>query len=86
MLTIFHAPVYPLFYHDIQAEIPAGDLQTAMTHLYYLWLILVATLVVNVVACIFLLIQGSQDGIKDVISGVVYLPVITIASFLLWYR
>lgn len=57
-----------------------------MTHLYYLWLLLVGTLVVNVVACIFLLIQGSHDGIKDLISGIVYLPVITVASFLLWYR
>ncbi|UZJ52686.1 hypothetical protein CBS101457_002006 [Exobasidium rhododendri] len=77
---------YPLIYHDIQNEIPPGDLQVAMTHLYYLWLVLVGTLIINVVACIFLLIQGSHDGIKDVISSVVYLPVITVASFLLWYR
>ena len=81
-----HRTVYPLIYHDIDAEIPPGDLQTAMTHLYWLWLLLFGTLIVNVVACVFLLIQGSSDGIKDLISGVVYLPVITIASFLLWYR
>lgn len=78
--------VYPLIYHDIAAEIPPGDLQTAMTHLYWIWLLLVGTLVVNVVACVFLLIQGSQDGIKDMISGIVYLPVITVTSFILWYR
>jgi hypothetical protein len=85
MLTA-SSPVYPLVYHDITAEIPAGDLQTAMTHLYYIWLLLAATLALNVLACIFLLIQGSQDGIKDLISGIVYFPVITVASFILWYR
>lgn len=76
---------YPLIYHDIEAEIPP-DSQPIMQNLYKLWLLLVATLVVNMVACIFLLIQGASDGGKDMISGIVYLPVITVASFLLWYR
>ncbi|CCF51928.1 hypothetical protein NDA11_005225 [Ustilago hordei] len=76
---------YPLIYHDIDVEIPP-DSQPIMQNLYKLWLLLVATLVVNMVACIFLLIQGASDGGKDMISGIVYLPVITVASFLLWYR
>ncbi len=76
---------YPLIYHDIDAEIPP-DSQPIMHNLYKLWLLLVATLVVNMVACIFLLIQGASDGGKDMISGIVYLPVITVTSFLLWYR
>lgn len=54
-------------------------MQVAITHIYYLWLLLAATLVVNFVACIFI-------SVKDLISSVVYLPVIMIASFMLWYR
>lgn len=76
---------YPLIYHDIEAEIPP-DSQPIMQNLYKLWLLLVLTLIINMVACIFLLIQGASDGGKDMISGIVYLPVITAASFLLWYR
>jgi hypothetical protein len=36
-----------------------------MTRLYQLWLVLLATLVINMVACIFLLVAGSSDGGKD---------------------
>lgn len=75
----------PIIYHDIDAEIPP-DSREAMQHIYILWLVLVGTLIVNLVACVFLLIQGSSDGIKDMITGIVYLPVITALSFLLWYR
>lgn len=49
-------------------------------------MIFVGTLVVNLVGSVFLLIQGSSDGIKDMIAGIVYLPVLSVASFLLWYR
>ncbi|PWN54198.1 scamp-domain-containing protein [Violaceomyces palustris] len=76
---------YPLIYHDIASEIPA-DAQPIMLNLYRLWLLLVATLAINLVACVLLLVQGSNDGGKDMISGIVYLPVIGVASFLLWYR
>ncbi|PWN37985.1 scamp-domain-containing protein [Meira miltonrushii] len=70
---------FPLIYHDIQAEIPPGDLQVAMTHIYYLWLLLVATLIINLVACVFI-------GVKELISAIVYLIFITPTSFMLWYR
>ncbi|CAO1620955.1 unnamed protein product [Jaminaea pallidilutea] len=76
---------YPLIYHDIQAEIPS-QYQQVVHHLYILWLIFVGTLIINVVACVFLLVQGSSDGIKDMIAAIVYLPILTAASFLLWYR
>lgn len=76
---------YPLIYHDIEAEIPP-DSQPIMQGLYKLWLLLVLALIVNMVACIFLLLEGASDGGKDMISGVVYLPVITVTSFMLWYR
>ncbi|KAN0059829.1 hypothetical protein ACQY0O_008403 [Thecaphora frezii] len=78
-------PFYPLIYHDIEAEIPA-DTQPIMMNMYRLWLLLVLTLIINMVACVLLLVSGSNDGGKDMISGIVYLPVITAASFLLWYR
>lgn len=57
-----------------------------MTHLYYLWLLFVLTLIINFVGSLFLLLQGSSDGIKDLILGIVYLPFLTAASFMLWYR
>ncbi|PWN29953.1 scamp-domain-containing protein [Jaminaea rosea] len=76
---------YPMIYHDIKAEIPP-DYQQVVLHLYSLWLIFVGTLVINMAGCIFLLIQGSNDGIKDMIAAIVYFPVLSVASFLLWYR
>lgn len=74
-----------MIYHDISAEIPP-DAQPIISNLYRLWLLLVVTLIINMVATIFLLIQGANDGGKDMISGIVYVPVISIFSFLLWYR
>lgn len=79
------SPVYPLIYHDISAEIPAHS-QPTMLNLYRLWLLLVLTLILNLVGCVFLLIQGANDGATDMINSIVYLPVISITSFLLWYR
>jgi hypothetical protein len=101
--SLHAVPVFPLIFHDIDAEIPP-DSQQIMHHLYWLWLVLAGTLVVNVsravraaaslrsmlsplqvVACVFLITRGS-DGIKDIITSCVYLPVISVLSFLLWYR
>ncbi|KAL9931975.1 hypothetical protein V8E36_009036 [Tilletia maclaganii] len=78
-------PFYPMLYHDIEAEIPP-DSRPIVANVYKLWLLLVAALIVNLVATVFLLVQGSPDGGKDMISGIVYLPVISAASFMLWYR
>ena len=36
-----------------------------MSRLYLLWLVLAATLIINMVACIFVLTAGSSDGGKD---------------------
>ncbi|WFD35354.1 hypothetical protein MCUN1_002208 [Malassezia cuniculi] len=78
--------VYPMFYHDIAGEIPP-DAQPVMTMIYYLWLVLVGTLVVNAIACIFLFTAHNiVDGLKDLIMGFIYLVLITCASFFLWYR
>jgi secretory carrier-associated membrane protein len=61
---ILFIPVYPLIYHAISEEIPDAS-RPLITRLYQLWLVLLGTLIINMVACIFLLIAGSSDGGKD---------------------
>ncbi|ESK94555.1 secretory carrier membrane protein 2 [Moniliophthora roreri MCA 2997] len=78
-------PFFPLIYHDIPEEIPEAS-RPLITRLYQLWLVLLGTLVINMIACIFILISGSSDGGRDVGSSIGYLFVISITSFLLWYR
>ncbi|THH11722.1 hypothetical protein EW145_g490 [Phellinidium pouzarii] len=78
-------PFYPLIFHSIKDEIPM-DSQLLIDRLYKLWLILLVTLIVNMVACIFILISGSSNGGRDLGSSIGYIPVIGILSFLLWYR
>ncbi|TCD64648.1 hypothetical protein EIP91_003808 [Steccherinum ochraceum] len=75
----------PLIFHDIQQEIPEAS-RPFITRVYQLWLVLAATMVINLVACIFILIAGATGGGADVGSSVGYLLVITPLSFLLWYR
>ena len=65
--------VLPLVYHDISEEIPEAS-RPLITRLYLLWLVLVGTLIVNMVACIFVLTSGGSDGLKDLIASIVYVP------------
>ncbi|THU89532.1 scamp-domain-containing protein [Dendrothele bispora CBS 962.96] len=76
---------FPLIYHDIAEEIPEAS-RPLITRLYQLWLVLFGTLIINMVACIFILIAGSSDGGRDVGASIGYIFMITITSFLLWYR
>ncbi|KAI0928446.1 hypothetical protein AcW1_005687 [Taiwanofungus camphoratus] len=78
-------PFYPLIFHSIQDEIPEPS-RSLITRLYQLWLVLFGTLVINMVACIFVLTSGSRDGGSDLGSSIGYLLVIAPLSFLLWYR
>ncbi|KAI9509634.1 scamp-domain-containing protein [Russula earlei] len=78
-------PFFPLIYHDISEEIPEAS-RPLITRLYMLWLILAATLVVNMIACIFVLTSGGPDGVKDLVASIIMIPVIGVLSFLLWYR
>jgi len=78
-------PFFPLIYHDISEEIPEAS-RPLITRLYLLWLILAGTLIVNMVACIFVLTSGGSDGVKDLIVSIIMVPVISILSFLSWYR
>ncbi|SCV68979.1 BQ2448_1999 [Microbotryum intermedium] len=76
---------FPLIYHDINEEIPAEHQSTVLT-LYRLWMFLVLTLAVNLVAAILLLVSGANNGGADLGAGIMYLPVIGTLSFFLWYR
>jgi hypothetical protein len=77
-------PFRPLLFHDIDEEIPATSRQIVST-LYRLWLLLVLTITLNLVACILLLVTGAEDGGKDLGGSIVDLFIIPLA-FLLWYR
>lgn len=64
-------PVYPLIYHSISEEIPDAS-HPLITRLYQLWLVLLATLIINMVACIFILVAGASDGGKDLGGSIGY--------------
>ncbi|POW22857.1 hypothetical protein PSHT_00847 [Puccinia striiformis] len=78
-------PFYPLFYHEIHEEIPF-EKRSDVTTIYRGWLFLVIVLGWNMITSILLLTSGASNGGADLGSGIFYLPVITIFSFLLWYR
>jgi len=76
---------FPLIFHSIKDEIPEAHRST-VTRLYQLWLVLLVTLIINFVACLFVLLTGAPDGGKDLGGSITYMPIIGILSFLLWYR
>jgi len=78
-------PFFPLIYHNIGVEIPEPS-RPLMTRLYQLWLVLQGTLIINMIACLFILLAGSSDGGKDFGASIGYIPVIGGLSFFLWYR
>ncbi|KAK4686601.1 secretory carrier-associated membrane protein, partial [Tremellales sp. Uapishka_1] len=75
---------FPVLHHDL-STIPSPHGQT-VTLLYYQWLALIVTLIFNLLGCIFLLVAGSSEGGADTAAAGGYVPVIGIASFILWYR
>ncbi|KAF9535295.1 scamp family-domain-containing protein [Crepidotus variabilis] len=78
-------PFFPLIFHSIKDEIPEAHRKT-ITRIFQLWLVLLGTLVINFVACLFVLIGGSAAGGADLGASLGYMIFISIASFLLWYR
>lgn len=76
---------YPLIFHSIQDEIPEAS-RPLITRLYQLWLVLFGTLIVNMVACLFILFSGAQGGGSDLGASIGYIFIIGVLSFLLWYR
>jgi hypothetical protein len=79
-------PYFPLLYHDIDEEITSEHGKRTVKTFYRLWQLLIIVLLINLVAGILLLTSGQSDGAKDMISSIVYVPVIGSLSFLLWYR
>ncbi|KAI6005633.1 scamp family-domain-containing protein [Pisolithus albus] len=65
-------PFFPLIFHSIPEEIPEAS-RPLINRLYQLWLVLLATLIVNMIACIFFLVAGSSDGGKDLGGSIGYL-------------
>ncbi|KAF9464754.1 scamp family-domain-containing protein [Collybia nuda] len=78
-------PFFPLIFHSIADEIPEAS-RPLITRLYQLWLVLVLTLIINMVACIFILLSGAEEGGRDLGASIGYLFIIPPVSFLLWYR
>ncbi|KAF6765254.1 scamp family-domain-containing protein [Ephemerocybe angulata] len=64
-------PFFPLVFHSIKDEIPEAS-RPLITRLYQLWLVLLATLIVNVVACVFILTAGAAGGGSDLGSSIGY--------------
>jgi len=76
---------YQIIYHDIDDEVPEAS-RPLIKRLYQLWLLLCATLLVNMVACVFFVISNQEDAGKDLGTSISYIFFIGILSFLLWYR
>ncbi|GAA5917334.1 hypothetical protein JCM5296_001294 [Sporobolomyces johnsonii] len=76
---------WPLIFHDIEQEIPEQHRATVLT-LYRVWMFLILTLIVNLVAAILLLVSGASNGGADLGAAIMYVPVIGVLSFLAWYR
>lgn len=62
---------FPLIFHSIADEIPE-TYRPLMTRLFQIWLLLLGTLVLNLIACIFILLAGSSDGGRDVGASAMY--------------
>lgn len=65
--------VYPLIYHSIPDEIPEAS-RPLITRLFQLWMVLGATLLFNMVACIINFAVGAKDGGSDLGSSIGYDP------------
>ena len=67
-------PFFPLIYHSIPDEIPEPS-RPLITRLFQLWLVLAATLIINLVACIVLVVSGQGDGVRDLSGAITYVEV-----------
>ncbi|GAA5914567.1 hypothetical protein JCM8208_001205 [Rhodotorula glutinis] len=74
---------FNILFHSIEEEIPEAH-QATVLMLYRIWMFFVLVLAVNLVAAVLLTASGSSSG--DLGAGIMYLPVLSVLSFLLWYR
>ena len=70
-MTLFLSLVFPLLFHSIQDEIPEGS-RALVTRLYQLWLLLAATLIMNFVAYLVLLISGATGAVGGFVTSIMY--------------
>src|SRR5258706_9109754 len=68
-------PFFPLIYHSIPDDIPEPS-RPLITRLFQLWLVLAATLIINLVACIVLVVSGQGDGVRDLSGAITYVEVV----------
>ncbi|WRT68684.1 uncharacterized protein IL334_005664 [Kwoniella shivajii] len=78
-------PFYPFVHYDPDV-IEDGSKRQTIRLIGYQWYALAATLLINMLGCIFLLLAGASEGGADMASSISYVVVITIASFILWFR
>ncbi|RKP27112.1 scamp family-domain-containing protein [Syncephalis pseudoplumigaleata] len=79
---------YPLFYLDINVEIPESE-RHIVRLLFRSWLATIGTLLWNAIACFLILVShatGVTTGASDFGVALMYCFTITAASFFLWYR
>lgn len=60
---------FPLIFHSIPDEIPEAS-RPLVTRLFQLWLVLAGTLLLNMIACIFILVAGASSGGSDLGSSI----------------
>ncbi|WWC90432.1 uncharacterized protein L201_005367 [Kwoniella dendrophila CBS 6074] len=76
---------YPIVHYDPNIIEEPAKRQT-ITLIGYQWYALAATLLLNMLGCIFLLLAGASEGGADLASSISYVVVIGLASFILWFR
>jgi hypothetical protein len=78
-------PVQPCFYQDISVDIPQ-QFQKIVRMAYYLWLIYGATLLLNVIGSLAILIAGGSGAATQFGLSILQCVLFTPCSFILWYR
>ncbi|CAI5438686.1 unnamed protein product [Caenorhabditis angaria] len=77
-------PIEPCFYQDIEVEIPV-QFQKTVTMVYYVFLVYVLALVVNVVASIIYMLC-AKGSVGQVFLAIIQLGLFSPCSFLFWFR
>ncbi|TPX33868.1 hypothetical protein SmJEL517_g03379 [Synchytrium microbalum] len=81
-------PFYPIVHHDIQEDVPEQH-RRIVTKVFYLWLASEGLLILNMFACLGILIAhppGLPGAASDFGVSFVYIFTITAGSFFLWWR
>jgi len=77
-------PVQPCFYQDIDVEIPVQFQQTVRL-VYYVFLVYVLALMVNLVASLLAMLFGGE-GVGTLLLAIIQLILFSPCSFLFWFR